>query len=72
MGDKAPALLIGFGKAAAGDEEGDEDAGALAGKALAKAIKSGDGQAIYEAFESLLTECESKDVSDEPEEDDKE
>lgn len=61
-GDKASAVLVGFGKVPSKDS--DEDAGALAGKALAKAIKSGDGQSIYEAFESLLSECKARDESD--------
>lgn len=57
---KTPALLIGVGEAKPeSDAGGDDDAGALAGQALAKAIKSGDGAAIYSAFEAMYRECKS-------------
>ena len=68
-----PAILIGFGEARKGGKKpsggadmdtdspadaGDEGTGAIAGEALASAIKSGDGQAIYDAFEALYKECQ--------------
>lgn len=65
-GKKGPAILIGFGeKPGMGGEE--SDTGALAGTALAKALKSGDGAAIYSAFQDLMRECEAG--KEEPEED---
>ena len=44
---------------APGDEpdQDDEDGGASMGDALASAIKSGDGRAIYEAFKDLADHC---------------
>lgn len=67
---KAPALLIGFGAPKGAIEEGDEDSGALAGKALIRAIKSGDGQAVYDAFEALKRECDGDGHDDKEELDD--
>lgn len=56
---KSPALLIGFegGKPSAEPDAGG-DTRALAGTALAKALKSGDGAAIADAVEALLTELQ--------------
>lgn len=61
MPGKTPAMLLAFGNAApkgrAADEGGGESPGAMAGEAFADAVKSGDGQAIYDAFETLYREC---------------
>lgn len=69
MKPSSPALLIGFGegKPAAGEQHAEEGTGALAGKALASALKSGDGQAIYDAFEALVRECDDKHGGDDEE-----
>lgn len=40
--------------------EAEESSGALAGTALSKAIKSGNGQAIYDAFVALQTEVDAE------------
>lgn len=61
-----PALLIGFGEGKPGmgkpeaEEPGmeEESSGSLAGTALAKALKSGNGQAIFDAFAALQRECD--------------
>ncbi len=53
---KSPALLIGFGES----EPEEEDTGALAGAAFAKALKSGDGASIFSAFQSMYDECKAK------------
>lgn len=53
---KTPAILIGVGKPEV-EQDAEDDTGSLAGTSLIKAIKSGDGQAVYEAFEALFHEC---------------
>lgn len=47
------------------EKEPSGDARAAAGKALAKALKSGDGAAIADAFEELKYCCEEADMGDE-------
>jgi hypothetical protein len=41
--------------------KGAPSAGAVAGKELARALKAGDGEAIYMAFKTMLEECGSSD-----------
>jgi hypothetical protein len=76
---KGSALLIGFGAPMKGGkkpamdapevdvEEGDEGTQALAGSELGKAVKSGDGQRIYDAMEQIIKEVvhHNQDESDE-------
>ncbi len=49
--------MIGFGKTkpAMGDEE-TESPGVMAGKAFGKAVASGDGASIWEAFTAMADE----------------
>ncbi len=59
--------MIGFGPAK-GSKPGMEEGGdsrSMAGMALAKALKSGDGAAIADAFEALKQECDGHDEMDE-------
>lgn len=65
-------LLIGIGKPKAENDELGGDLRKAAGRALAAAIKSGDGNAVADAFEELLSaldgdeeDLESEDDSDE-------
>lgn len=71
MKPKGAAILIGLGappkgKGMSGDEmesdaeAGDEGTEALSGTELAKAIKSGDGQRIFDAMESIIKEVVHK------------
>lgn len=61
MAGKTPAMLIGFGsampKSKSEDEESDD---AMAGQALIDAVRSGDGQAVEDAIETLLRKFDSK------------
>lgn len=73
-GKKKPGLVIAIGGGKPkGDSMPPDDMGELdgerrtvAGEALAKAIKSGDGAAVADAFSELMACCD--DVSEEPEE----
>jgi hypothetical protein len=75
MAKKSLTLIMGLGPKGA-KPEGDEDlAGsekASAGKALAAAIKGGDGAEIADAFQMLYDVCAEGHGSEEPESDESE
>lgn len=69
-------LLIGIGKPKSGEEamgeemDVEEDAGVVAAEDFAAAVKSGDGQAILDAFNTLCEAAgmfEDAEVEEEPE-----
>lgn len=66
-----PALVLDFeGKKGKKASEGDSEDTALddAGMALKEALDSGDGRAIYDAFETLKTLCEGRELEGETDE----
>jgi undecaprenyl pyrophosphate synthase len=59
-------MLLSFGKhAKGGDDEAEESDELTAAGELADAVKSGDKQAIVDAFKALMEACDS--YEDEPE-----
>lgn len=69
LGDKKKgglSIMFGIGKPSSGDEAGmGDDRKEMAGKALAKAIRSGDGIAVADAFQELMSCCKDDEGEEE-------
>lgn len=58
-------LLLGLGKPKSSDEDSEESASLAAARALVKAIKSGDAEAVNDALTAHYDACSMGSESDE-------